>query len=223
MLLEAPVAAALAAIPGRGAGRARGRLGIRASRFQNGRPKANRCQNGRPKASRCQDGRPKASRCLAGQLKGGPVPGRPRQVSHDSGAVRMAKILIVDDDPALREWLKLILRNQKHDVRSVETGEAFFAALDHQVPDIALVDVLLAGMNGMQIVKRLRAEPRTAALPVVMISMLRQDKYLEQAAGLGADDYLVKPLVAADVIGVVQARLAARQDAQASDVNAQAG
>jgi DNA-binding response OmpR family regulator len=135
----------------------------------------------------------------------------------------MAKILIVDDDPALREWLKLILRNQKHDVRSVETGEAFFAALDHQVPDIALVDVLLAGMNGMQIVKRLRAEPRTAALPVVMISMLRQDKYLEQAAGLGADDYLVKPLVAADVIGVVQARLAARQDAQASDVNAQAG
>jgi serine/threonine protein kinase/CheY-like chemotaxis protein len=119
----------------------------------------------------------------------------------------MARILVVDDDEALRGWLYAILRNDAHEVLALDSGEQLFAQLQGGVPDLLLLDVLLPGANGMQIVQRLRAEPATASLPVILITSLDPRRYMRQGMELGADDFLVKPLSAPEVIKAVNARL----------------
>jgi len=119
----------------------------------------------------------------------------------------MASILVVDDDEALRGWLHAILRNDGHEVLALATGEELFAELARAVPDLLLVDVLLPGLNGMQILQRLRAAPATAVLPVILVTSLDPKRYLREGMELGADDFLVKPLSGPDVINAVNMRL----------------
>jgi serine/threonine protein kinase len=120
----------------------------------------------------------------------------------------MARLLIVDDDDAIRNWLQAVMRADGHEVQALATGEELFATVAQEVPDLMLVDVLLPGVNGLEIVQRLRAEPATAAVPVILITSLDPKRYMRVGMDLGADDFLVKPLVAADVTAAVKSRLA---------------
>ena len=119
----------------------------------------------------------------------------------------MPDILIVDDDTALCAWLQTVLRNDGYQARSVESGERMFAELGRAVPDLLLLDVLLPGMNGMEALKRLREDPRTAAIPVILVTVLDPRRYMREGLNLGADDFLVKPLSGADVLKSVRSRI----------------
>ncbi|MFE5539414.1 response regulator transcription factor [Streptomyces sp. NPDC056519] len=106
----------------------------------------------------------------------------------------MARILLIEDDPAVREAVELGLSRRSHEVWAVATGEAGLAALDEYRPDLLLLDLVLPGLNGIQVCNRVR---ETSQVPIVILSGRDDDFDIITALETGADDYLVKPTRAA--------------------------
>ncbi len=119
----------------------------------------------------------------------------------------MASILVVDDVEAICGWLPALLRSGGSEVTAVGSGEEMFEELKNEVPELLLIDLLLPGVNGMEILQRLRSEPATAGLPIILITSLEPKRYLRAGMELGADDFLVKPLAGPDVLTAVRTRL----------------
>ena len=104
----------------------------------------------------------------------------------------MARVLVVDDNQDTCELLARILRRAGHDA-ACETSPA--AALDHvrrDAPDLVVLDVMMPGMTGLEVLRAIRAEPALAALPVVMFTALSDEKTRSEARRLGATGYVVK-------------------------------
>lgn len=114
------------------------------------------------------------------------------------------RVLIVDDDLALAEMLGIVLRGEGLDVIHVADGSAAIGAFRDHRPDLILLDVMLPGMDGISVCKRIRAE---SGVPIVMLTA-RTDT-VDVVVGLesGADDYVVKPFKPAELIARVRARL----------------
>jgi signal transduction histidine kinase/ActR/RegA family two-component response regulator len=102
-----------------------------------------------------------------------------------------ARILVVDDDEAARELSTRILEKQGYQVETAESGAEGLAAIAKSPPDLVVLDVMMPGMDGWQVLEQLKAEPDTADIPVVMLSMLNER---EMGLSLGADDYITKPV-----------------------------
>ncbi|CAM5504741.1 DNA-binding response regulator [Streptomyces spiroverticillatus] len=102
----------------------------------------------------------------------------------------MPRVLLIEDDPAVREGVELGLRRRGHDVRSAATGEAGLAALDDFRPDLLLLDLMLPGMNGVQVCRRVREDSQ---LPIIMLTARGDDFDMIVGLEAGADDYIVKP------------------------------
>jgi DNA-binding response OmpR family regulator len=103
----------------------------------------------------------------------------------------VAMVLLVEDDPSVREGLGLALRRQGHEVRAAETGEEGVARLRESRPDIVVLDIMLPGIDGFETCRRMRAH---AEVPIIMLTARGDD--FDVVAGLeaGADDYVVKPV-----------------------------
>ncbi|ANZ42204.1 DNA-binding response regulator [Lentzea guizhouensis] len=103
----------------------------------------------------------------------------------------MAMVLLVEDDPAVREGLGLALRRQGHDVRAAGTGEEGVDRLRETRPDIVVLDIMLPGIDGFETCRRMRMQ---AEIPIIMLTARGDD--FDVVAGLeaGADDYVVKPV-----------------------------
>ena len=101
------------------------------------------------------------------------------------------KIIIVEDDASIRTMLEYYFKSMGHQVRAYESGEELFA---HEVRgDIALLDVMLPGMDGLEIVRRLRQDPMTAKLPIIMLTARQTEMDKVTALDAGANDYITKP------------------------------
>ena len=105
----------------------------------------------------------------------------------------MPNILVVEDEPAIRELLKINLVDAGYEVREAADAEAANALLKEALPDLVLLDWMLPGQSGLAFAKRLRADPRTKEVPVIMVTA-RTDE-ADRVAGLEAwvDDYVTKP------------------------------
>ncbi|MCW2776413.1 MAG: DNA-binding response regulator [Frankiales bacterium] len=103
----------------------------------------------------------------------------------------MPRILLIEDDPQVREGLEIALRHLGHDVASRGDGEAGVEAVRSAPPDVVVLDVMLPGADGFETCRRLRA---FSQVPIVMLTARSDD--LDVVAGLeaGADDYLTKPV-----------------------------
>ena len=114
------------------------------------------------------------------------------------------RVLIVDDDLALSEMLGIVLRNEGLDVVLCADGSSAMAIFRESRPDIVLLDLMLPGIDGIEVCRRIRAESGT---PIVMLTA-RTDT-LDVVAGLesGADDYVLKPFKPQELIARVRARL----------------
>ena len=100
------------------------------------------------------------------------------------------KIIIVEDDASIRTMLEYYFKSMGHQVEAHESGEELFA---HEVQgDIALLDVMLPGMDGLEIVRRLRQDPATAKLPIIMLTARQTEMDKVTALDAGADDYITK-------------------------------
>ena len=125
----------------------------------------------------------------------------------ESPALRY-KILLVDDEQDFREMLRGFLRDAGHSVTDAASGrEGLLAALDSQ-PDIVVCDVQMPGMDGFEFCRRLRAEPRTARLPILLMSgASKQTRDQLEGFALGADDYVFKPFEPAVLLAKIAAVL----------------
>ena len=121
------------------------------------------------------------------------------------------QLLVVDDDPALRELLERYLKEQGYSVTCVEDGSAMDAYLETQNPDLIILDLMLPGEDGLSIARRLRANNETT--PILMLSARGDD--IDRILGLemGADDYLPKPFNPRELVARIRAILR-RQDVQ---------
>lgn len=116
-------------------------------------------------------------------------------------------IYCVEDDLSIRELMLYTLRASGFDAMGFENGEKLFISLDWNQPQLILLDIMLPGMDGIAILKKLRENPVTARIPVIMASAkgTEYDKVL--ALDLGADDYLAKPFGMMEMVSRIRAVL----------------
>jgi CheY-like chemotaxis protein len=121
----------------------------------------------------------------------------------------MAKILIADDNRANAELLEAHLDGTPHDLRIAAHGEETLALAAEWQPDVVLLDVMMPRMSGFEVCKRLRADPRTARIGVLMVTALDEVTDVERAIEAGTDDFLTKPINKTELNLRVQALLEA--------------
>jgi type IV pilus assembly protein PilB len=105
-------------------------------------------------------------------------------------------VLAVDDEPINLELIRLCLRKAPLPIKvlTAESGPAALALLEHETVQLALLDVMMPGMSGIELCQRIRAERRHAAMPVLMITALDDTSSKQGAFTAGSDDYLTKPV-----------------------------
>jgi len=104
----------------------------------------------------------------------------------------MAKVMVVDDVPVIRETIAKLLRYEGFETICASNGLEALAFLRTSAPDVMLVDIMMPEMDGMQLLANLRSEPRWRDMPVIVMSALNDDSHQNQAQQLGASEYLVK-------------------------------
>ncbi|MDD6155500.1 MAG: response regulator transcription factor [Lachnospiraceae bacterium] len=119
----------------------------------------------------------------------------------------MALIYIVEDDESIREIEEFALKNSGHKVVGFADARSFYAQLDEIIPDLLLVDVMLPDESGNEIVKKLRRNPATKKLPIIMVTAKTTDLDLVKGLEDGADDYIKKPFSVMELISRVKAIL----------------
>ncbi|MET9883035.1 response regulator transcription factor [Streptomyces sp. NPDC006430] len=102
----------------------------------------------------------------------------------------MPRVLLIEDDPSIREGVGLGLRRRGHEVGATETGEAGLALMADFHPELVLLDLMLPGMNGVQVCRRIR---ETSQVPIIMLTARGDDFDIVVGLEAGADDYIVKP------------------------------
>ena len=101
-----------------------------------------------------------------------------------------ARILVVDDEAPIRRWLKANLETRGYTVDTTETGEQAIKAFENRRPDLLILDVLMPGMGGIDVVRKLRA---VSTIPIIVLSAIGEEAQKVEALELGADDYMTKP------------------------------
>ncbi|MBM7494705.1 signal transduction histidine kinase/CheY-like chemotaxis protein [Micromonospora luteifusca] len=118
-----------------------------------------------------------------------------------------ARILVADDNTDMRAYLSRLLTGQGWRVRAVTDGQQALDEVRRELPDLVLTDVMMPVLDGFDLVRRLRADPATRALPVLVLSARAGGQASVEGLSLGADDYLVKPFAAAELIARIRAAI----------------
>lgn len=118
----------------------------------------------------------------------------------------MMKILAVDDDDAIRELLTVQLKKNRYEVLLAADGEeALQKAQEH--PDLILLDVMLPKLDGFEVCRQLKANPQTAAIPIIMLTAKAEEIDKVLGLELGADDYIAKPFSMRELMARIKAVL----------------
>ena len=123
-------------------------------------------------------------------------------------------IYVVEDDPGIRELECYALKQAGFEARGFEEGEAFLEAVRVQLPQLVLLDVMLPGEDGNRLLARLRQDPRTRRLPVIMVTARGEEMDKVQGLDGGADDYIVKPFGVMELLSRVRAVIRRAGDEQ---------
>src|SRR3954466_12234896 len=117
------------------------------------------------------------------------------------------RILVVDDDPDIARFVEINMRLEGFNVRIARDGEEALAAIAVDVPDLVLLDVMMPRVDGVEVCRRLRADPATAHLAIIMLTAksLSADKVVGLTAG--ADDYLIKPFDTLELVARVRSTM----------------
>jgi two-component system cell cycle response regulator len=122
----------------------------------------------------------------------------------------MASILAVDDEPENLELLEAVLRPAGHTIRKATGGREALQAVEQEAPELILLDLMMPGVSGFEVCEMLRANERTARIPIIIVTALDQLPVKERVLSLGADDFLTKPIQGVEVVARVEAMLRVR-------------
>jgi DNA-binding response OmpR family regulator len=118
------------------------------------------------------------------------------------------KILVIEDDPAISRLVDYTLRHEGYEVVTAANGLEGIKKAHDEAPDLVILDVMLPGMDGFEICHRLRSEPDTAQLLILMFSAKAQEVDKKTGLKVGADEYLPKPATPAEIVSRVAKLLA---------------
>lgn len=117
----------------------------------------------------------------------------------------MALIYVVEDDASIREMETIALKNSDYTVMDFGNATDFYKQLDEAVPDLVLLDIMLPDDDGYDIVMKLRHDPKTRNLPVIMVTAKSTELDMVKGLDGGADDYIRKPFSVLELLSRVKA------------------
>lgn len=117
------------------------------------------------------------------------------------------RILIVDDEPNIVLSLEFLMKREGYETSVAGDGEAALAALAAQPPDLVVLDVMLPKLNGFEVCRRIRAEPRWRDLKILMLTAKGRETEMAKGLGLGADAYVTKPFSTKDLVEQIRGML----------------
>ena len=124
-------------------------------------------------------------------------------MTDDNG--RGALVAIVEDDGAIAEGLALNLRLQGYRSEIIGDGESAVRQIEANGPDLVLLDISLPGMDGSEVLRRIRGEPALAGLPVIALTAHAMAGDRDRYLGLGFDHYVAKPIIdEAELLGAIE-------------------
>jgi two-component system, OmpR family, response regulator MtrA len=120
----------------------------------------------------------------------------------------VARILVADDDVDIRELVEFKLATLGHEIVAVNDGAAAIDACRERKPDLAVLDVMMPGMSGLDAIRVIRSDPSMSDIPVILLTARAQESDVETGFDTGADDYITKPFSPRELASRVQALLA---------------
>jgi PAS domain S-box-containing protein len=118
-----------------------------------------------------------------------------------------ARILLADDNTDMRDYVKRLLVSQGYNVETVVDGVAAKKSVRQQRPDLVLTDVMMPGVDGLGLLRELRVDPLTREIPIILLSARAGEESRIEGLEAGADDYLIKPFSARELLARVEATL----------------
>ena len=110
------------------------------------------------------------------------------------------KILVADDDPAIQKVLFQTFKLEGYEVATASDGEEALTELEGELPDVVVLDVMMPKLDGFDVLKRIRANPRTKALPVILLTARSSQEDVWQGWQSGVDYYMTKPFDVEDLL-----------------------
>lgn len=125
----------------------------------------------------------------------------------------MAHVLLIEDEPNIAEAIRFILSRDGWQVSVQNDGAQAVAALGQLAPDLVILDLMLPGLSGLEVLAAIRANPDTATLPVLMLTAKGQGRDREAAERAGVNRFMTKPFANADIVVAVRELAAAARQA----------
>lgn len=130
----------------------------------------------------------------------------------------MTYVIAVDDDPEVLDTLGRVLEREAYDVSLASSASEALALLEERTPDLAILDIIMPGMDGITLCRQLRRDPRFGALPILFLTAKGSTDDIVDGLDAGADDYVVKPFELAELRARIHALL--RRSARDQDAGA---
>lgn len=118
-------------------------------------------------------------------------------------------ILVADDDPLLVQLVQFRLQHRGYDVLTAEDGERVMQILEERQPDLIVLDAMMPGLDGFEVLRRVKADPRHQGIPVMILSARKKEQDIVGALALGAADYVVKPFMPEELVARIRRILGA--------------
>ncbi len=113
------------------------------------------------------------------------------------------KILIVEDEESLLKLESILLTTKGYLVRGATTGTAALEAIAEEKPDLVLLDIMLPGLDGFSVCEKIKQNPETSHIPVILLTAKKTPEDLARGEAVGADQYITKPFKSAMVMDVI--------------------
>ena len=138
-----------------------------------------------------------------------------------AGAILMSgeNILVVDDEQNILELIKYNLDQERYRVTTVGSGEEALKQTRAQIPDLIILDLMLPGIDGLDVCRELKNDPKTAHIPIVMLTVKGEESDIVIGLELGADDYITKPFSPKVLLARLKAVLRRRKSEPAGETD----
>ena len=123
----------------------------------------------------------------------------------------MAKILLVDDEPDIRYITKRMLEKAGHQVVEARDGEECLQRLRSERPDLILLDVMMPGLKGWEVCRKIKADEETSCIPVVMFTVRTSEEDMQESRSCGAEAHINKPFDREELLRVISKILESKE------------